>query len=224
MCIIQWQFDCYHINPMLVFRLLLCLSDHMYHAQCTYICASLSPFPWLSFLLRYDCHNYIHTFDIEFQLDWSTHTNMTPQTHAISTIRCVVSFSDSGKINRINWRCTDEKIAIFSANNDRWTATDRTVCARVFIRAFVYDDVCFKKYFWLKKQRATERERDKFERIPEFYVRNEIPFDFLFSSFQNINILKTRTKRTILSKWFSDLWKSVSVHSKKKFQINRNLF
>lgn len=158
MCIIQWQFDCYHINPMLVFRLLLCLSDHMYHAQCTYICASLSPFPWLSFLLRYDCHNYIHTFDIEFQLDWSTHTNMTPQTHAIFTIRCVVSFSDSGKINRINWRCTDEKIAIFSANNDRWTATDRTVCARVFIRAFVYDDVCFKKYFWLKKQRATERE------------------------------------------------------------------
>lgn len=142
----QWQFDCYRINPMLAFCLLLCLADHMHISAHRFL-----PFFVAAFALRYDCHNYIHTFDIEFQLDWNTRKHTSAQRHTIRFYypMWVVSFSDSGKINRINWRCTNEKLAIFCSNNDLWAASDRTVCVRVFIRI---RRCLFKRYFFFKKE------------------------------------------------------------------------
>lgn len=63
--------------------------------------------------------------------------------------------------------------------------------------ACVYSCICksqclFKRFDFYSKIKAKNtsnrqedrnRKRDKLKRIPEFYVRNEIPFDFLFSSF-----------------------------------------
>lgn len=94
------------------------------------ICASPSRFPFHS-CIHFSCHFFTplwlsqlypyiwYWIPIGLKMGFAckcnlyTHTHSNLQTHVIRTIRCVASFSESGKINRINWRCTDEKIAIF---------------------------------------------------------------------------------------------------------------
>lgn len=80
-----------------------------------------------------------------------------------------VEFFQFGKINRINWRCTNEKIAIFYSNNDLWTVLDHI---SVFIRA-----ICVRCLFQNHFE-TPEIDRQREKTIPEFYVRNEIPLDF----------------------------------------------